>query len=185
MGAGSVRITFDLAPIAAKLSAAQSAMGSLEVLRDAMQAALYPVANAARSEAPQPGKPDYSERRGARRSRPKLRDTMRVAARVYARQKRVVGVAGPSYPRGAHGHLVEHGHRLVRGGSTARVGRWASKAIPAAKLAERTGAGAVAGHVSPRPFLAPAAAKTQAYAQRQFVEAASEWLDSAVRPLNG
>lgn len=64
-----------------------------------------------------------------------LRDTIAVEIRHYE-EGRVLAVIGPQAPAGAHGHLVEYGHKLIVHGKPA---------------------GQVAGH----PFLRPAFDETQ------------------------
>lgn len=63
-----------------------------------------------------------------------LRDTITSAVRDYGETK--VLVIGPAYPAGAHAHLVEFGHDVVRG--------------------PRGGTQAVVGRAAPHPFMRPA-----------------------------
>jgi hypothetical protein len=183
--AASVRIEFDLEPIRAKLDLVAGAMGKLETLGSAMKAALQPTAKAASSLVSQDGMSDYTPRRGKRAGKPKLKDQMRATSRIYPRRKVIVGVAGPQYPRGSHGHLVERGHRIAVGGSMARVGKFAAKGIAAARRVDRTGKGRVAGQVAGKPFLEPAAERTKASAQAHFEGAVGKFVDAALRAMHG
>jgi HK97 gp10 family phage protein len=88
-----------------------------------------------------------------------------LAASIGSRQKRytaqgVVYVAiGPRWPEGAHGHLVEMGHRTtVRGtGTLRRISRGGKpRRDPISKLRGRTGRGRVRSFVPAHPFLRPA-----------------------------
>ena len=45
-----------------------------------------------------------------------LRDTIMHLNRKYYDGERVVSFVGPGYPAGAHGHLVEDGHKVYRRG---------------------------------------------------------------------
>jgi hypothetical protein len=47
-----------------------------------------------------------------------LRDTLSVLVKQYSDVW--VAVVGPSRPAGRHGHLVEYGHRLVKGGTSSK-----------------------------------------------------------------
>jgi hypothetical protein len=184
--AASVRIEFNLTEVKAKLDLVEGAMAKLDVLKAAMVDALNPTATAAAELVPQPGKAGYTPRRGRRKGMPHLRSQMRAIARIYPRRKFIVGVAGPQYKSsrgGNHGHLVEDGHRLVLGGTTERVGRWKEKGTPNAKKARRTGAGRIAGQVEGRPFLAPAAARTRANAQKQFAASVAKFVDDSLRGM--
>jgi hypothetical protein len=183
--AASVKIEFDLAPIKAKLDLTEGALKKLEVLRDAMKAALQPTAKAASSLVSQEGMSDYTPRRGKRAGKPKLKDQMRATSRIYPRRKVIVGVAGPQYPKGAHGHLVERGHRVVAGGSVTRIGKFAHKIVSDAKRVARTGKGRVVGQVAGKPFLEPAADRTKASAQAHFEGAVAKFVDAALRAMNG
>jgi hypothetical protein len=186
--AASVRIEFDLEPIRVKLDLVAGAMSKLETLGSAMKAALQPTAKAASSLVSQEGMSDYTPRRGKRAGKPKLKDQMRATSRIYPRRKVIVGVAGPQYKRiggGNHGHLVEFGHRVVTGGSVARVGKWASKGVASARSVARTGKGRVAGQVAGKPFLEPAAERTKASAQAHFEGAVGKFVDAALRAMNG
>lgn len=53
--------------------------------------------------------PKGGPRTGKKAGKKHLRDTIRSEVRDYGRVK--VLVVGPEYPAGAHGHLVEFGHR--------------------------------------------------------------------------
>jgi hypothetical protein len=44
---------------------------------------------------------------------PALRKTLKQVVRGYDNDRRFVAVVGSTYPQGAHGHLVEEGHKVV------------------------------------------------------------------------
>ena len=99
------------------------------VMRDAVKAAAAVVVARARQLCPPPG---YE---GDKRDPKPLRDTIGMEVRDYG--VRTLGLAGPYYPAGAHGHLVEFGHRLVTHGKDR-------------------------GYVAGRPFMRPAFEETKA-----------------------
>jgi hypothetical protein len=70
-----------------------------------IRAGLSAVKKRAKQLVPEPGYP------GDKPGLKPLRDTIGSAVREYGDV--VVGVVGPEYPAGAHGHLVEHGHKEV------------------------------------------------------------------------
>lgn len=70
-----------------------------------------------------------------------LQDSLDTVVREY--RTAVVAIVGTKFPEGAHGHLVEFGHELVKNGI-------------------------VIGHVPPHPFLRPAI-ETTTEAQQQVV----------------
>lgn len=78
-----------------------------------------------------------------------LRRSLGIVVRIYVRK--IVAVIGPRWPLGAHGHLVEYGHRVSRGtlsrGSSDRA------------TAQNTGK--VLGFVPPHPFIRPAVHATK------------------------
>lgn len=77
-----------------------------------------------------------------------------IIGRVGTRGSKGRGVKTAILAGGYHGWLVEHGHRLVRGGSVVKIG--IGRGIPKAVKAERRGRGKVVGQVPPHPFLKPA-----------------------------
>ncbi len=67
-----------------------------------------------------------------------------------------------------HGWLVEHGHRMVVGGTVMRIsGKQAGK-TPKARSRERTGAGHVVGQVPPHPWISVAFDRTSAQMMSVF-----------------
>lgn len=156
---------------------------------------------------PQPGSKDYTpipqtSRSGKGRKRKdskRLRDT--IGHDVLTFQFGIAGKAGallavrPQWPAGAHRHLVEHGHRLVHGGSVkkkstaydkpeSKLGRKRSKGYrggttPKALKSSRTGAGTVTAFVNPKPFIKPTYDDTQAQARSVIISgmlaAINEW----------
>lgn len=90
--------------------------------------------------------------KGPRRSGKHLRDTIVAVVRDYGEVQ--VGLVGPSYPAGAHGHLVEFGHAVVRNGKTV-------------------------GRAAPRPFLRPAVEQTAAEQSAAFVQELERHIEAA------
>lgn len=105
-------------------------------LLSAVRKSLKPVVAKAKSLAPV-----GQARAGKKAGKPHLRDTITSVVRDYGETK--VGVAGPSYPAGAHGHLIEFGHNVVRDGR-------------------------VVGRAPPYPFLRPAAESTASEQKAAF-----------------
>ncbi len=79
---------------------------------------------------------------------------------IYTTRRFANGVqysaVGFAWPEGAQGWLVDKGHRMVTGGTVARIsGRQMGKA-PGARSVGLTGAGRVVGFVKPHPIALPA-----------------------------
>lgn len=77
-----------------------------KALRSAAGYAVTPVVKAAKEFVPQ-GDLDHHP------DKPALEDTIIKKVKSYDGGKVIVAMVGPSYPDGAHGHLVEDGHRIV------------------------------------------------------------------------
>ena len=103
-----------------------------EVMERALKATATPVIDRARQLCPKGG-----SRTGNKTGKKHLRDTITQRYREYGSDVRMT-VVGPSYPDGAHGHLVEDGHEEVLFGK--RTGR----------------------RVPPHPFMRPAVDQTRA-----------------------
>lgn len=84
-----------------------------------------------------------------------LRDTISTVIRQYKNGMFVL-VIGPQYPAGAHGHLVEFGHRIASGGTLTPLANRPRRTAPKSKLPGRTGKGITVGIVPPHPFMEPA-----------------------------
>lgn len=148
-----------------------------QALRTAMGAAARIVVARAKQLCPPPG---YKYDKPGKKA---LRDTIGWVFREYTGAK--VAVIGPLAPAGAHGHLVERGHRMAVGGRVAReweernlrdaaMGRLTKRQVRAMRgWAKRGGRkpikGRVVGRVAGRPFMEPAAKETE-QAQRQAFE---------------
>jgi hypothetical protein len=81
-----------------------------------------------------------------RRHRGDLARSIGYRQKSYTAQGVVFVAAGPKWPQGAHGHLVEFGHRIARGGSLSRRGRRTTKKAT----------GRAIGFVPAYPFMRPA-----------------------------
>lgn len=81
-----------------------------------------------------------------------LSDSAIYVTRHFANGTEYVAV-GFAWPEGAAGWLVEHGHRMVTGGTIARL---KTRGTPRARNGLLTGAGRVIGFVKPHPIAAPA-----------------------------
>ena len=68
-----------------------------------------------------------------------LRDTSKKKVKTYNKGGTIVAIVGPSYPSGAHGHLVEFGHRVVThdGVDTGETVLGEEFMLPAAMATER------------------------------------------------
>lgn len=183
MANATVKIEFDASSIINELSQIESNFRQLQMLESGVKASLVPVRNDAARMAPGPGQPGYNypSKGSARASRKRLRDTIGVKTRIYGRSKTIAGVVGPQYPAGAHGHLVEFGHRVVTGGSVARVGRWSKRGLPAAGV--KTGKGIVGGRAVAKPFLSPAVEANRGNVNSIFVKVVWQRINSELRRL--
>lgn len=85
-----------------------------------------------------------------------LAETIIVAMRSWKGGWIVGGLVGPEYPAGAHGHLVEHGHRIATGGTLMPKSGSKRKTPPKSKATGKSGQGTHSGNVPPHPFMAPA-----------------------------
>jgi len=85
-----------------------------------------------------------------------LHQTISRRTKRYNAGQTVYIAVGPKWPGGAHGYLVEYGHRMVVGGTVERIsGKQAGK-TPKARNEDRTGKGRVVGQVPPHPWYRPA-----------------------------
>ncbi len=133
-----------------------------KALREAVVDAARVVVNRARQLCPAPGyrgdKPQWGannpENRNVAGALKPLRDTIGMEVRSYG--VRQLALAGPYYPAGAHGHLVEYGHRLIVHGK------------------ER-------GYVAGRPFMRPAFDETKG----EQLAAMQQRLASTLQQLTG
>lgn len=103
-----------------------------------------------------PGMPGYYATTKGRRTKTKkkLVETIAWKRKKYDDGRKIVLVAGPQYPAGAHGHLLERGHRIAKGGTLTSDRR---KLAPASKRTGIRGGGSVAGESKAFPFMLPAA----------------------------
>ena len=122
--------------------------------------------------------------------RPHLVDTL--FAKIKDRGDYLAGSIGYTGPAG---WLVEHGHRLVRGGTVARInsrrtdyGRsdkvWRQGPDGKKQIDQaRTGRGEVIGQVPAHPFLGPAMDKAAEEMERIFIDEVERGTDRAVKRL--
>ena len=181
MAGATVNVTMDVSDAFKKLDAIPIFFRGMAVEK-ALKAAAGPIRRAAQNKVQQPGKPGYYARYGATRTtfgrRPKrkqgkkmLRDTI---GYDVSRDHNIITLKiGPKYPAGAHGHLVEHGHDVVTGGTKRQKARkgWAPKSRTG-----RTGMGVVAGRAQPFPFLEPAAQQSEQQALQRFNAAINRYI---------
>lgn len=109
----------------------------------------------------QPGKPGYYENNAGKRYKSKqskkpLKDTIGAELRRYSYA--FVMVAGPQYPAGAHGHLVEYGHRVSNAGTLTPLPGRKRKTANRSRLGHLSrGTGRIVGQAREHPFIRPAA----------------------------
>jgi HK97 gp10 family phage protein len=86
-----------------------------------------------------------------------LKRSISSKTKTYKNTGNVVGMIGG----GPHAHLVEFGHRIVTGGTAARISGKRRGKSDAATNKANTGKGSVVGFVPGRPFLRPAFIETK------------------------
>lgn len=198
-----IEARFDISAAMAQLSQIESRATKLTALQASLTAAGAPIVAAAKAMVQQPGKAGYSKRYGQRKTLKHLRDTIGSVGRIY--QSSVVVVAGPMYPAGASGHLVERGHRLAHGGTLWRVRKPAKARIGSdgllvsnqkrfanrkstrisygaaeSRVTKIRGGGRVVGKTRPFPFVEPAFNATVEQSQRAAVDALQAHISQAV-----
>lgn len=87
-----------------------------------------------------------------------LNQTLAVKTENYAGGAIKVAIIGYAYPAGAHGHLVEMGHDLVKGGSKKK-------------------GGVVIGHVEPAEYMVRVVEETKAEQNADFIRGLRKVLD--------
>jgi hypothetical protein len=80
----------------------------------------------------------------------------------------VIGKVGYFGQGGSAAWLVEHGHRIVIGGTVARISGKRKGQSPYAKNKANTGKGTVVGQAPPHPVLAPAYAESKDRMEQAF-----------------
>lgn len=180
MASASVGITVDTKRLEAALTSVSAEVNGRAV-KNGIRAGVRTIANAASQRVQQPGSDGYyaatqGVRTGRKASKPQLRDSIEYVVRE-PKAGVIEGRAGPTWRAGAHGHLLEGGHRIAVGGSImSRKEEGLQKLIDAGRLtvrqkraiagwvhrfrnkgtSKRLHKGRVVGFVAPRPFLAPA-----------------------------
>lgn len=96
--------------------------------------------------------PKGGPREGEKSGKKHLRDTIGVVQRKYKSGRLLAAYIGPEYPAGAHGHLVEFGHKGVFGDMSKRV--------------------------PPKPFARPAFDEKQGEAQAAIVDELKRGIES-------
>jgi len=151
----------------------------------ALSAAARPIVAASRANVQQPGRAGYYEQTDGKRPAKKQSKQMLTKSMGHVIRDKPGGVyllvMGPKWPGGAHGHLVERGHRIAVGGVLPYIQRegWTAEKVWHTKLKtmvfkhgkprrHKPGAkrGVQRGSARPFPFLAPAVASRQAAAQQ-------------------
>jgi len=122
-----------------------------KVTRGAMNKAATPIVRAAKRNARKLGT------RGGRQ----LAKSIGKRAKTYTAQGVVFVAVGPRFPLGAHGHLVEYGHRVAAAGSGTlkrihKAGSSKTRKASVSKVTGKRGTGRVLTFVPPHPFLRPA-----------------------------
>lgn len=151
-----------------QLSELQQRLEGLEVfdrnkaLNGALSAAGKPVVEKWKSLAPRPGKPGYTGPGRARRNGGKgLADALATKTVRWKTGAGATLIIGADYTVAPHEHLVELGHRKVRGGTVAKAkaDRAGKFVVPSARNESRTGKGSVGGTV-PGGFYGKTAVET-------------------------
>ncbi len=114
--------------------------------------------------------------RAAKKKAPKLsgdyRKSIGKKKKTYKRSQVVWIGVGPR--KGKHnyalGHLIEMGHRIVVGGTAARVSGSRAGQIAAAQKAARTGKGRVVGFIPAQPHLRPALRENKTKVLSQYAK---------------
>lgn len=128
-------------------------------LEKAIRKGIGMVSKRAKQLVPPPGYP------GDKPGLKPLRETLGTVLRRYKNGMIIAGVAGPEYPAGAHGHLVEHGtapHAITttkktlidKGGKNFVMLNALSGGIPLGKTVDHPGA-------KSHPYMEPAAAESE------------------------
>lgn len=113
---------------------------------NAMRKVLNEVGKKTKQILPKPGYP------GDKPENVPLRDTLRTRTRNYQSGTVKVVLLGYSWPGGAHGHLLEGGHDIVKGGTKKAGGR-------------------VVGYVPPNEYLIKVVRETKDQHSRQLIDA--------------
>jgi HK97 gp10 family phage protein len=147
---------------------------ALKVMRAALKKALQPAISAARRATARIMKPNKQGQH--------LFETVIDKIKTYKGNQIVYGMVGVTAP---HSWLVEHGHRLVKGGSVRRVNTLRKDYGRADRTvqAENKGRGRVVGQVPPHPYLAPAEKQAMPQVQAIFVEEVEKGVARAVKRM--
>lgn len=127
------------------------------------------VKNRIRETLPKPGYP------GDKKDLEPLRDATRTKVIQYPSGK-IVAIVGYEWGTGSHGHNVEEGHRIAKGGTLRNPNR---KTPPQSKITGERGKGINAGFVKGRFDIANAARSTQA----QQANAISTAIQEAIQEI--
>lgn len=125
--------------------------------------------------------PRPEKRTGAKAGKKHLADTVAVKVSDYPSGK-VLAVVGAQYPAGAHGHLVEEGHRQVVGGK-ASTGKTVTGPESVVKAMGKTGR--VVGHVEGRHYLQKAVDATKGQVEEAFRETVIAAIEQAKKGQSG
>ena len=87
-----------------------------KIVRQSIGRATTPMKKAMKREA-------KKRRSTTRTSGQHLFQTLKTRIRTYKANSTILAVVGPKHPEGAHGHLVEWGHRIVAHGGQSSGGR--------------------------------------------------------------
>lgn len=111
-----------------------------------------------------------------------LADTVIDKIKAYKNNMTIYGLVGFT---GGASWLVEHGHRLVKGGTVTRINKLRTDYGRAGKAKEekRTAKGAVIGKVPPHPFMAPAMQKVIGTMQAIFISEVEKGTARAIKQI--
>lgn len=119
---------------------------------------------------PRPGYP------GDKRGLKALRDTLKTKVREYGHK--VFGIVGYEWGAGSHGHIVEHGHDIVVGGTSPKPGK-GRKTARKSKRTGRRGEGRIVGWVEGRFYMERAVKQLGGQIEAAMVEHITKAIDEA------
>lgn len=159
-----------------KIDAALSrleAAGRLPVLKRGLRSAGKVVEQRTQQILPQPGYP------GDKEGLKPLRDTLGTKVGEYRDGRFVVATTGYEWGAGSHGHMVEHGHKMVVGGTAPQPGKGRKLARKAASGFR--GTGRVVGFVKGKHYLEMASQASRAEQDAAIQSAIKQAFEESLR----